>query len=69
MIFDWGVQYTVGKIFLKVIKYFPCMIFFFLLKEDMNIQKFGIVRVPILGLPFGSLGKKCHLDIALTESH
>jgi hypothetical protein len=22
-----------------------------------------------LGLPFGSLGKKCHLDIALTESH
>jgi hypothetical protein len=26
-------------------------------------------RVSILGLPFGSPEKKCHLDVALTESH
>jgi len=30
----------------------------------MNIQSFKIVKVPILGLPLGSLGKKCHLDVA-----
>jgi hypothetical protein len=34
----------------------------------MNIQNFGIIKVLILGLPFGSLGKKCHLDIAHVDS-
>jgi len=32
------------------------------------MQNFGITIVLILGLPFESLGKKCHLDVALVES-
>jgi hypothetical protein len=35
----------------------------------MNIQSLEITKVSILGLPFGSIGKKCHLDVAFTESH
>ncbi len=35
----------------------------------MNIQSFGTIRIPILGLSFGSLGKKCHLDVAPMENH
>jgi len=35
----------------------------------MNIQSFGTIIVLVLGLPFGSLGKKCHLDVTLVESH
>jgi hypothetical protein len=38
-------------------------------EKDMNIQSFGTLRVPILGLPFGSLEKKCHLNVAPMESH
>jgi hypothetical protein len=35
----------------------------------MNVQNFGITKVLILGLPLGSLKKKCHLDVALVERH
>ncbi len=35
----------------------------------MNVQFFGTRRVLILGLPFGSSEKKCHLDVGLMESH
>jgi len=35
----------------------------------MNIQNFETRRVPVLGFPFGNLGKKCHLDVAPVESH
>jgi hypothetical protein len=35
----------------------------------MNVQSFEIIRVPILELPLGSLGKKCHLDVAPIEGH
>jgi hypothetical protein len=35
----------------------------------MNVQSFEIARVPILGLPLGCLENKCHLDVALLESH
>jgi hypothetical protein len=38
-------------------------------EKDMNVQNFKTPKVPILGLPFGSLGKKCHLDVAPAESH
>ncbi len=37
--------------------------------EYMNVQNFGTIRVPILGFPLGSPRKKCHLDVALIESH
>jgi hypothetical protein len=70
MISDWGLQYTIGKIFLRAIKYCPCVLqkkpcF----EKDMNIQSFGITIIPILGLPLGSPRKKCHLDVALAKSH
>jgi hypothetical protein len=35
----------------------------------MNVQNFETTKVPILGLPFGSIRKKCYLDVALVESH
>jgi hypothetical protein len=35
----------------------------------MSVQSFKIVKVLVLGLPFGNLGKKCHLDVTPTESH
>jgi len=35
----------------------------------MNVQNFWITKDPILGFPFKSLEKKCHLDVALMESH
>jgi hypothetical protein len=31
----------------------------------MNIQSLETIRVPVLGLPFGNLEKKCHLDVAV----
>jgi len=34
----------------------------------MNVQNFGIMRVPILGLAVGNLRTKCHLDVAPRES-
>jgi len=37
-------------------------------EEDMNMQNFEIIRILILGLSLGSLGKKCHFDVALTNS-
>jgi hypothetical protein len=30
----------------------------------MGVQSFGTTIVPILGLPFESPKKKCHLDVA-----
>jgi hypothetical protein len=60
------VQYTIGKTFFERFKIFPSYapnkVFF---KEDMNIQSFKTIKVPILGLP----RKKCHLDVALKKSH
>jgi len=35
----------------------------------MNIQSFKTTKVPILGLPFGSIGEKWHLDVVLVEKH
>jgi hypothetical protein len=59
MNFDWGVLYTVGKIFLKAIKYFHCIIIKKdLFEKDMNIQSFWITRVLILRLPFGNFREK-----------
>jgi hypothetical protein len=55
MISNWGVKYTIGKVFLRVIKYCPCMLQKCLFEEDMSIQSFWTTRVPILGLSLGSL--------------
>jgi hypothetical protein len=35
----------------------------------MSIQSLETTRVPILGLPFGNLEKKCHLDEAPIDNH
>jgi hypothetical protein len=34
----------------------------------MSIQSYETTRVPILGLPLGNPGTKCHLDVALANS-
>ncbi len=55
MTFDWGMLYIIRKIFLKIISCYP-----FVLrkktrfKKYMSVQSFGITKVPVLGLPFGS---------------
>jgi hypothetical protein len=69
MISNWDVLYTVGKMFYWVIRYCLRMIQKNCYEEDMNVQSFKTPKVPILGLPLGSLGKKCHLDVAHVESH
>jgi hypothetical protein len=55
MIFDLGIQYTIGKIFSMATKYFPCM--FQIVEENMNVQSFGITKILILGLHLGVSGK------------
>jgi len=35
----------------------------------MSIQSFGTTRVPILGLSFGSLREKSHLDVVFAKRH
>jgi hypothetical protein len=35
----------------------------------MSVQSFKTIIVPILELPLGNLGKKCHLDVAPIEGH
>jgi hypothetical protein len=67
MIFDRGVQYIIGKIFLKDINYFHHMFKTILIwKGYMNVQSFETKQILVLGLP---LGKKCHLDVAPIDSH
>jgi hypothetical protein len=61
---DWSVLYTIGKIFSRAIRYQPCNLKKILFEKYMNIQSFGITKVPILGLPFRSpeegLGFRVH---------
>jgi hypothetical protein len=40
-----------------------------LFEEDMNVQSFKSIIVVILGFSFESSWKKCHLDVALMNSH
>ncbi len=35
----------------------------------MGVQSFRTTKVPILGLSLENFKKKCHLDVALVESH
>jgi hypothetical protein len=35
----------------------------------MNIRSFETIKILVLGLPLGNLGKKCHLDVAPIEGH
>jgi hypothetical protein len=53
---NWGVLFTVDKIFLKAIRYCPHYLNIYLTEKDMNVQIFGTTRVPKLGppSPFGS---------------
>jgi hypothetical protein len=34
----------------------------------MNVESFETTKVPILRFPLGSLGKKCHLNVAPVEN-
>jgi hypothetical protein len=70
MRFDWNMLYTGWKIFARAIRYFPRIFFkkpWF--EKYMNIQSFGITKVPILGLPLGSSKEKWHLDVVPAERH
>jgi hypothetical protein len=59
MSFDWGVLHTVGKIFLKAIKYFHHII-----KKKTYLKKYEHPKfwdnklILILGLPLGSFKEK-----------
>jgi hypothetical protein len=48
--FDWGVLYTIGKIFLKAIRYYLRIFLKNLIEKYMSIQSFGTTKVPILKL-------------------
>jgi hypothetical protein len=51
MISDYGVLYTIGKIFLRVIRHcFHMLPKKNCFEEDMSVQSFGTIGVPILGL-------------------
>jgi len=57
--------------FSRAIRYFPIKFqkrktWF---EKDMNVQSFGTIRPPILGLPLGNPGKKWHLDVIPMERH
>jgi len=73
----WNVLYTVGKIFFRAINYYFCIFKTDLIWEiyehpkfwDSKSPSFGIVRVLVLGLPFGSPREKWHLDVVPMERH
>jgi len=65
----WSVLYTVGKIFSRTIRYFPRTLIKTWFEKNMNVQSFGTIRIPILGLPLGSPREKWHLDIITAERH
>jgi len=60
---NWNVLYTIGNIFSRVIRYCPRTLIKTWFEINMNVQCFGIIRIPILGLPLGSPREKWHLDI------
>jgi hypothetical protein len=57
MISNWGMQYTLEKIFLRAIRYYPCLFKKGFFEEDMSMKSFKTIIVSILGLPLSSLGK------------
>jgi hypothetical protein len=70
MISNWDVQYIIEKVFLKAIRYCPCMFQKVWFEEDMNIfQNFKTTKVLVLGLSLGSPRKKWHLDLTPMENH
>jgi hypothetical protein len=58
MNFDWNMQYTIGKIFLRVKDVFLASSKQILFDENRNIQNFETTKVPILEFPFRSLREK-----------
>jgi hypothetical protein len=69
MSFDSGMLYIIWKIILRAIRYCPQISKKIWLEKDMSIQSFETTKVPILGLPFGNLGEKWHLNVVPIESH
>jgi hypothetical protein len=57
MRFNWDILYSIGKIFLRAIRYFPCIFKIDRFEKDMNVQSFGTIKVPILGFHLGVLRK------------
>jgi hypothetical protein len=62
---DWGVLYIVKKIFLKVIRYYPCILNTNLIWKIYDCPKFWDNKSP----NFGSHGEKRHLDVVPIERH
>jgi hypothetical protein len=60
MIFNWGVQYIIGNIFLKVIRFFPYMFQKRLVWRKYGCPKFRDNKSPNFG---------CHFDVIPTENH
>jgi hypothetical protein len=58
MSFDWSMLYANGKIFLKVIKYFPFIFKTYLIWERYECPKFWTTIVLVLGLSLGNFGEK-----------
>jgi hypothetical protein len=58
MSFDWGVLYTIGKIFLKAIRYFPCIF-----KIDLIWEKYEHPKI----LDNKNPKEKWHLNVIPTE--
>jgi len=63
MTFDWGMLYTIGKIFLGAIKFEAWF------EKDVSGQSFGTTKVLVLGLPFRSFEEKWHLHVIPIERH
>jgi hypothetical protein len=52
---DWGMLYIIRNIFFESYKLLSfCFHKKTQFEKDMNVQSFGIAKVPVLGLPFGS---------------
>ncbi len=65
---DWGMPYTVERIFLKAIRYCPCMLQIVLIWRRNKHSKFWDNKNPNLWLSFGRPKKKHYLDVAPMKS-
>jgi hypothetical protein len=66
---NWGVPYIVRKTFWRGVRNCFHIFKINLIWKYMNVQSYGMVKVPILGLRLGSPREKWHLDVILVERH
>jgi hypothetical protein len=65
MTFDWKMQYTIEKIFLRAIRYCPWMFQTCIFLGKYERPEFQDSKIPNFGTP----NKNCHMDVAPMESH